>query len=191
MLLGLFYNIFLVYQSKLFQESKTRNVLKNGFKTILQILSVWSITLILFPWILIDAFEIQITSSELIKILSYILFVLSSILGLYSAYFLVKYGDGTPLPADQTKKLVVNGPYKYIRNPMAVAGMGQGLSISLYFGSIHILAYTIIGGLLWHIVVRPIEERNMLKRFGENYQTYRKNVKLWIPKLEKYYTAKN
>ncbi|UOB17149.1 methyltransferase family protein [Abyssalbus ytuae] len=185
MFLGLFYNLFLVYQSGLFRESRSRNPLTNALKTILQILSVWSITLILFPWIIIDAFEIETTSSQAIKILSYIIFVFSSILGLSSAYVLVKYGNGTPLPADQTQKLVVIGSYKYVRNPMAIAGMGQGLAISLYFGSIHILIYTIIGGLLWHIVVRPIEEKNMFKRFGKDYQMYHEKVKLWTPKFGK------
>jgi len=185
MVLGLFYNLFLVYQSKVFRESKAKNPIQNGLKTIFQIICVWSITLVLFPWIIIDAFEIQQISSQLIKISSYLIFTLSSILGIWSAYTIVKHGDGTPLPADQTKKLVTNGPYEYVRNPMAIAGMGQGFALSLSFGSIHILVYTIIGGLLWQIVVRPMEEKNMLKRFGEEYQKYHKNVNLWIPKLKK------
>lgn len=183
MLLGLFYNLFLVYQSKIFRESKSKNTWSNTLKTILQIISVWSITLILFPWVILDAFQIEITSSETIRVLSYLIFAISSLLGLSSAYVLVKQGQGTPLPADQTKKLVVSGTYKYVRNPMAIAGMGQGLSIALYFSSIHIFLYTLVGGLIWHTVVRPIEEKNMLKRFGEEYQIYKNKVNLWIPKL--------
>ncbi|QED37364.1 isoprenylcysteine carboxylmethyltransferase family protein [Antarcticibacterium arcticum] len=183
MLLGLFYNLFLVYQSNLFRESKSGNVWSNGFQTVIQILSIWSITLILFPWIIIDSFEIQMPSSQLIKVIAYVIIILSSLFGLSSAYFLVLYGNGTPLPAYQTNKLVVRGPYKYVRNPMAIAGIGQGLAISIYFSSIHLLIYTILGGLLWHIVVRPIEEKNMFKRFGKDYQLYRDNVKLWLPKI--------
>jgi len=185
MLLGLFYNLFLVYQSRIFKESKSQNAILNGAKTVIQILCVWSITLALFPWIIIDAFEISVESTPFTKVLSYVIFILSSFLGLSSAFAIVKFGDGTPLPADQTKRLVIQGAYKYVRNPMAIAGMGQGLAVSLYFNSIHILIYTFIGGLLWHIAVRPIEERNMFKRFGEEYQNYRKNVNLWIPKLAK------
>ena len=185
MFLGLFYNLFLVYQSKIYRESKSHNAFSNGLKTILQILCAWSITLILFPWIIIDAFEIQVIAAPSVKILSIAVFILSSILGLSSAYVIVKNGDGTPLPADQTKRLVLNGPYKYVRNPMAVAGMGQGLAICIYFSSIHILVYTLIGGLLWHIVVRPSEEKNMLKRFGKEYLNYQKDVNLWIPKFIK------
>lgn len=188
MFLGLFYNLFLVYQSKVFKVSKSRNTLSIGLKTIVQILCVWTITLILFPWILIDAFEIDTISSLSVQIISYVVFVLSSFLGLTSAYAIVKHGDGTPLPADQTKKLVIKGPYRYVRNPMAIAGMGQGLAIALYYSSIHLLIYTLLGGLLWHFVVRPVEEKNMLKRFGEEYQRYRGQVKLWVPKLGRAYS---
>ena len=73
--------------------------------------------------------------------------------------------------------------YLYVRNPMAIAGMGQGLAISVFFGSIHLVVYTLIGGLLWHFVVRPIEEKNMTERFGLDYENYSKKVNLWIPKL--------
>jgi protein-S-isoprenylcysteine O-methyltransferase Ste14 len=118
-----------------------------------------------------------------VKLFSYLVFILSCILGLLSAYHIITYGNGTPLPADQTKKLVINGPYRYVRNPMAIAGMGQGLAISIYFGSIHLIVYSLIGGLLWHFVVRPIEEKNMKDRFGSDYVDYKNRVMLWIPKL--------
>ena len=44
-------------------------------------------------------------------------------------------GEGTPLPAETARKLVVAGPYRYVRNPMAVAGVIQTASIGLLFGS--------------------------------------------------------
>jgi protein-S-isoprenylcysteine O-methyltransferase Ste14 len=184
MLLGLAYNIFLVYQSKIFRESNSTKTWMNALKTLLQIVSVWSITLILFPWIIIDAFQIENNPTLMMKYIVYTLFGISSILGLSSAYVLVKNGDGTPLPADQTKKLVVEGTYKFVRNPMAIAGMGQGVSIAVFFESLHILIYTLLGGLVWHTVVRPIEEKNMIKRFGEAYLKYKKKVGLWFPKLK-------
>lgn len=183
MFLGLGYNLFLVYQKQLFRESKAKNTTANAIKTLLQILSVWSITLVLFPWILLDAFKNEIASPLYVKVIAISLFLISSSIGLSSAYALVKNGDGTPLPVDQTKKLVVSGPYKFIRNPMAVAGMGQGLAVGIYFSSFPVVIYTLIGGIIWHVVVRPIEEANMLKRFGNEYTNYTSKVKLWIPKF--------
>jgi len=185
MVLGLFYNLFLVYQSKVFRETKSQNLAVTSFKTFVQIICVWSITLFLFPWIIMDAFEIQGNSSEIMKIASYIIFGLFSILGLWSSFVMVRNGKGTPLPVDQTKKLVINGSYKYVRNPMAIAGIGQGLAISLFLGSVHILVYCLIGGLVWQFVVRPLEEKNMVERFGSDYEKYRAEVNLWIPNFKK------
>lgn len=185
MLIGLFYNIFLVYQRKFFRESNTSNVVINGIKTIIQILCVWLITLVVFPSILINEFNLSQNHDTLSTIFSITLFVLFSALGLYSALVIVLKGEGTPLPLDQTKKLVINGPYKYVRNPMAVAGIGQGLAISIYFVSIHILIYALIGALIWQFAVRPLEEKNMSLRFGEEYEKYKKTVFCWLPRFKK------
>ncbi|SNZ00924.1 methyltransferase family protein [Flagellimonas pacifica] len=184
MLLGLGYNLFLVYYDYTFKESKSSKIWVNALKTFVQIVCVWIITLVFFPWVIMQAFEIDIVFNNTNAIPSIILFLFSSFLGLFSAYTFVKKGEGTPLPIDQTKKLVINGPYKYVRNPMAIAGMGQGIAVSLYFNSIHILVYALIGGLIWHLVVKPIEEKNMINRFGEDYLMYQKKVRCWIPTLK-------
>jgi protein-S-isoprenylcysteine O-methyltransferase Ste14 len=97
---------------------------------------------------------------------------------------MVKEGKGTPLPIDQTQKLVTNGPYRFVRTPMAVAGIGQGISISIIVGSIHIFFYSMLGAVLWHFVVKPLEEKDMEKRFGKDYSEYKQNVGCWIPKFK-------
>jgi len=184
MLLGLCYNLFLVFQSKVFRESTSQNIAVTALKTFVQIICVWTITLVLFPWIIVDAFEISTNSAEWMKLTSYVLFFLFSVLGLWSSVVMVKAGEGTPLPVNQTKKLVVSGPYKFVRNPMAVAGIGQGMAISLFLGSIHILVYCLVGALVWQFVVRPLEEKNMLKRFGKEYEDYQNKVNLWLPNFK-------
>ena len=32
-------------------------------------------------------------------------------------------------------------------------------------------------------VVRPVEERDLVERFGESYDHYRKSVRLWLPRI--------
>lgn len=41
-----------------------------------------------------------------------------------------------------------------------------------------------IGAILWQLVVRPIEEKDMQQRFGKEYEAYRKEVRCWIPKFK-------
>lgn len=92
-------------------------------------------------------------------------------------------GAGTPLPLDQTKQLVLSGPYRFVRNPMAVAGVGQGLAIACLFQSLPLAVYALLGAVVWHWVVRPFEEEDLAARFGRSYQDYRARVRCWIPRL--------
>lgn len=184
MSLGLMYNLFLIFQGQVFRESESKNTLINGLKTFVQIVCVWSITLVLFPWLLMDSFGEDLTfQTDTSFILGVTIFILFGFLGLFSAHSIVKVGNGTPLPIDQTSELVISGPYRYVRNPMAIAGVGQSISVSIAFSSISVLTYTIIGAVLWHVVVRPMEENNMRMRFGSDFDEYRKRVSCWVPKL--------
>ena len=62
-----------------------------------------------------------------------VLFVVFSSIGVWSAVVMSRIGKGTPLPLDHASDLVVVGPYKYVRNPMAVSGIGQGLAVAFSF----------------------------------------------------------
>jgi protein-S-isoprenylcysteine O-methyltransferase Ste14 len=95
-------------------------------------------------------------------------------------------GNGTPLPVDGTNQLVVAGPYRFIRNPMAVAGIGQAIAIGLIYGSFFIPAYALAGAIIWHVAVRPSEERDLEKSFGTSYIEYKKQIGLWWPSFKGY-----
>lgn len=92
-------------------------------------------------------------------------------------------GEGTPLPTATASKLVIAGPYIWIRNPMAVAGILQGIAVGWWLGSPAALAYACAGIAVWHYLVRPSEEADLLMRFGNDYERYRKSVGLWIPRI--------
>lgn len=92
-------------------------------------------------------------------------------------------GNGTPLPTATAPYLVVGGPYRFVRNPMALAGIVQGVAVGWYFGSLAVIAYAFTGALLWHFCVRPIEEADLQQRFPADYPQYREAVGLWLPRL--------
>ena len=182
MTLGLAYNIFLCFSSCLFRNSSS-GLLLNATKTLVQIVCIWSVALVVIPFVLLDSFgNAYSLKLGLPTAMGAGLFLLASVLGLASAFYMVRDGAGTPLPLDQTNKLVVSGPYRFVRNPMAVAGISQGLAIALIFQSVALLIYSLLGGLVWHLVVRPFEEADMVTRFGESYLEYRSKVACWIPK---------
>ncbi len=96
-----------------------------------------------------------------------------------SALHLAVVGGGTPLPIDTARELVVRGAYAHVRNPIASLGIAQGLCLGVGLGSPGIVAYALAGGVVWHTFVRPIEEADLLERFGDAYARYREAVPLW------------
>ncbi|MCC9642901.1 isoprenylcysteine carboxylmethyltransferase family protein [Rhodopirellula sp. JC740] len=109
-------------------------------------------------------------------------FLVASALGLWSGISMSVRGQGTPLPTATASKLVVEGPYRLVRNPMAVAGIGQGIAVGWYLGSWFVIAYAFTGAVVWHLLVRPVEERDLKLRFGEDYLRYQNEVALWVPR---------
>jgi protein-S-isoprenylcysteine O-methyltransferase Ste14 len=184
MVMGLAYNLFLCFHSSLFRRSSTGSVAVNAAKTLLQIVCIWLLALAVIPYVILDAFEALAWPQEgWILWLGVALFLMASCLGLGSSYYMVRDGRGTPLPLDQTQELVVSGPYRVVRNPMAIAGVLQVLAIATVYLSVPLLVYSLLGAVIWHVVVRPMEEQDLVRRFGVPYVEYRERVTCWIPRL--------
>jgi protein-S-isoprenylcysteine O-methyltransferase Ste14 len=108
-------------------------------------------------------------------------FVLGSALGLWSCVTMALQGKGTPLPAATARDLVIAGPYRSVRNPMALAGLIQTAGVGLMVGSWMVVAVAVAGALAWNLVIRPVEEADLAGRFGEAYLEYADHVRCWIP----------
>jgi len=114
-----------------------------------------------------------------------LILLLASMLGIWSAVVMSTRGHGTPLPSAMPNRLVIAGPYRWIRNPMAVAGIVQGAAVGLIVQSWLVIAYAILGSLVWNYAVRPLEEADLRDRFGEEFEQYRAEVRCWIPRMPK------
>ncbi|MBM7026691.1 methyltransferase family protein [Clavibacter zhangzhiyongii] len=110
-----------------------------------------------------------------------VVLVLASALGIWSAAAMSTRGGGTPLPAATATRLVIAGPYRFVRNPMALAGVTQAAAVGLMLGSWLVIAYAVIGSSLWNHIVRPGEEADLEARFGDPFRRYRAAVRCWVP----------
>lgn len=159
----------------------------NVVKTLAQTVAFWGVFLLLLPRlvyavetaVLGEAWRFAGTASRSAGI---VLFALFGTLGLSCGLLIAVRGHGTPLPLDAPRTLVVAGPYRFVRNPMAVAGIGQGLAVGLMLGSPAVLLYALAGAFVWHGVARPWEERDLVAWFGEPYLAYRRAVRCWWPR---------
>ena len=102
-------------------------------------------------------------------------------LGLWSVYVQVDRGRGTPVPLVPTQRLLVDGPYRYCRNPMTLGTIGLYKGIAVVTGSYGTtaLVVTFFVALLFYILV--IEEKELAARFGPDYEAYKRRTAFLVP----------
>jgi protein-S-isoprenylcysteine O-methyltransferase Ste14 len=96
----------------------------------------------------------------------------------------VREGRGTPAPVAPTEELVVGGDYRFVRNPMYVGVVTAILGQSLTFLDPWILGYAVLAWAVMASFVRWYEEPVLLERYGAQYETYRRKVPAWLPRLK-------
>ncbi len=77
-----------------------------------------------------------------------------------------------------TTKLVDNGPYAIVRHPQYLGGILFTISISFWtqiFLSLILSIIIIILTYQWTYV----EDKNLIEKFGEDYEEYKKKVRFW------------
>jgi protein-S-isoprenylcysteine O-methyltransferase Ste14 len=154
--------------------------------TAIQIVVFWGMFLVVFP--LVIAFVEQRWGLDLplpvgTALVGSVLVVAASLLGLASAAALTVKGDGTPLPSAMPNRLVIAGPYRWVRNPMAVAGIVQGVGVGLILQSWLVVVWALAGSLVWNYAIRPHEEADLVRTFGDDYRRYSDHVRCWVPRL--------
>jgi len=108
--------------------------------------------------------------------------ILGSWLALASVSTMLRYGEGTPAPWDPTRRLVLHGPYRYVRNPMMIGVMLILLAEALLLQSPGIAIWFAVFLLLNGFYLPRVEEKGLEQRFGEDYRQYKANVPRWIPR---------
>ncbi len=92
-------------------------------------------------------------------------------------------GMGTPAPVAPPERLVIGGAYRHVRNPMYVAVLAAILGQALLLGQVTLLAYAAFMWLVFAAFVRLYEEPELARRFGADYDAYRRAVPAWLPRL--------
>ena len=94
----------------------------------------------------------------------------------------IRIGNGTIMPWDPTRKLVVAGVYRYVRNPMILSVLFLLVGEAIFFASYGIAALAILFFVINSIYFVYSEEPGLEKRFGAEYRGYKKNVPRWLPR---------
>ena len=88
--------------------------------------------------------------------------------------------EGERLLTATPRVLITHGPFAWSRNPTYLAGMFIWLGWAIFYGSVVMLIWTVVGWTLLNYLKIPQEERGLEARFGEAYRAYRRRVPRWI-----------
>lgn len=149
------------------------------------------IFLILVPGMLIGCFPylISTTDTELFApgVLSYLaipLWLVGGISMLWCFWNFLINGRGTPAPFDPPKELVAVGLYRFVRNPMYVAGIIGLIGWIFWSPSLPLIVALLLFFAAAHLFVTFYEEPTLRKKFGAAYEDYCRRVPRWIPRLK-------
>ncbi len=114
---------------------------------------------------------------------------LLGVIGVSAVQEFAAAGGGTPIPYDPPKELVTSGLYAYVANPMQ-------LSMSLVltaWGVVLLNRWIALAGVMAFIYGAGLaswdEGDDMRSRFGGRWQTYRRNVRAWVPRWTPWHDA--
>lgn len=137
----------------------------------------------LMPWLLTDHYRLPWSTVLGFVSIGWVLIVAAAALLLHAFARFALEGLGTPAPVAPTERLVVGGIYRHVRNPMYVAVLSIILGQTLLFSSWALVAYAVIAAAAMVSFAKFYEEPTLARRYGADYEAYRRAVPGWLPRL--------
>lgn len=95
----------------------------------------------------------------------------------------LRVGKGTPAPWQPPQKLVIRGPYRVVRNPMITAVLLILLAEAMVLRSWPVAGWLLVFFAANALYFPLVEEKALLRRFGDDYRQYKTHVPRWVPRL--------
>ncbi len=144
-------------------------------------ISIMVINMIFWLWIPFDELSWVVHPDHFISIFIGIVIVIPCTIMLY---FSVKHGGEEHLKPKKETKLH-GGIYKYIRHPGVVGEMPWYIALGFFVNSVFLVLWAAIFTMIYVPFYIYFEEKDLMKRFGEEYLQYRNQTGALIPKFWK------
>jgi len=135
------------------------------------------------PWRYVGLRYANVSWRDPVQLIGLLLVVIGAGVLATCIWEFARSGRGTLAPVDPPKHLVVQGLYRYVRNPMYV-GVTTILLGELLIAQTAALAMYCAG---WfgavNLFIIGYEEPTLRRHFGDSYAQYSRSVSRWIPRL--------
>lgn len=135
------------------------------------------------PWRYLGLGQVRIAWRDPLQLLGVLLTVTGVGLLATCIWEFARHGRGTLAPVDPPKQLVVEGLYRYVRNPMYVSVATILLGELLLAQTTVLLLYAIGWFVAVNLFVIGYEEPALHRQFGASYQRYTRTAGRWVPRL--------
>lgn len=135
------------------------------------------------PWRFFGLSEVNFNWRDPLHVAGAALVASGTALLLACIWEFARSGRGTLSPADPPKELVVQGLYRYVRNPMYLSVTTIVFGEILLTKSVGLMVYWVIWFVCVNLFVMLYEEPTLRTQFGESYEKYARSVGRWIPRF--------
>jgi protein-S-isoprenylcysteine O-methyltransferase Ste14 len=135
------------------------------------------------PWRYLGVSRVHVDVADPLDVLGVLLIAAGLALLIACIWQFAARGKGTLSPIDPPRALVVQGLYRYVRNPMYLAVSTILLGQALLARSGTILLYWGIFFAMANLFVMLYEEPALRRQFGDSYAQYQQRVGRWLPRI--------
>jgi len=126
-----------------------------------------------------------------LQLIGVALFAVGFLLFAASLRRFVTEGEGTLAPWDPPRRLVVRGPYRFVRNPMISGLIFVLFSEALLLRSRPHAEWAATFLVINLIYIPLLEEPMMVARFGDDYREYCRHVGRILPRLRAWQSSRS
>ncbi|NPE09427.1 MAG: isoprenylcysteine carboxylmethyltransferase family protein [Asgard group archaeon] len=158
------------------KESKTLRIVASVFEFL------FTINIVLWHWYPIPEIDWEIFSTHW-----WIGLIICSVIFIPGLIIVIKgvsdAGSETLTPSEENK--MYGGIYKHIRHPQTTGEMPMFVALAFAINSWFLVLFTLVFIIIYTPLIMYFEEKDLVKKFGDDYRQYQKETGAFFPRLRR------